>query len=281
MAIISFLPDWLVLIFFGVILYVIYYNLPEETKSGVKKFLMEYGVYVVIFLIWLYWKSQTGSIYESPDKWPANVNRATFFCGLGVLVFILVKSWLYEFRYYTHHFTADNISGSCHRYHEIGNVGEPENNWAVFFLGGSGTSDERFVFPWPWIKKVVVVPKCSVQFLGNQIIAFSQVDKVDINDLPEDVRDFIENDNFGRWVKDKIYFGLWDVQKKARSPKYVKIESELKKANHRINELADMLKGKLSRTKAFISDTLAMTDKVRGKDWRDRQNNPPPGSSGD
>lgn len=275
MAILGFIPDWMFFLAGGILIYIIYYYLPDDTKTDVRWFLANYGIYVLAILVWLYWHSKTGAIYEFPSKWPANMNRATFFVSFAIILYVLVKSWLYEFRYYTYHFVADNISGSCHRYHEIGNVGEPESNWAIFFLGGSGGSDEKFVFPWPWVKKIVVVPKSSVQFLGNQIVAFSQVDKVNIDELPEDVADYIEKDPFGRWKKEEVYFGLWDISVKAKNPKFQDIENQIKKQDNTINKLKKMLRGDMQAIREFVSGTTAVQRRLRGDEaWRQQQQQP-------
>lgn len=262
--IIPWLPDYLLFLFVFIVALVIYYYLPDELKSGIRRFVVGYGFYIVLFLLWLYYRNQWGVVADY-EFW-GQMKYATFLTALVLGLYLGFKMWLFEFRYYTNQAIANNDHGSCHRYHEIG-------DWAILFIGGSGTSDEKFVFPWPWVKKIWVVPKVAVQFVGNQIFVRSQIDKVDLFDVPglEEVAEFIGNDPFGRWCKEKIYFGLWDEQVKATNPKYAEIESINKKLNARVNELNTMLKGKLTSTKQFISDTFAMQDKIIGKRWQRRE----------
>lgn len=264
---IGFIPDWILFVIVLVVALLIYRYFPEDVKRGIKRFLMSFGVWIGLLLCWLYFRGKWGYVYEDPSRWPAGLYYATFIFGFIGLLYFAVKTWLYEHRDATDHFISDNIQGSCARYYERG-------DWAIFFLGTSGASDDRFVIPWPWMKKIVVVPKVAVQFFGSQILALSQVEKVDIDDLDEDIADFIENHPFARWKKDNIYAGLFDQELRASNPQYEEIQSKLKKQNDRINELKKMLKGKLGATKEFISDTFAMTDKIMRKPWRRREEKP-------
>lgn len=260
--IISFIPDWMLFLIIAVICFIIYYYLPDEIKEPIKKFGKEYGFYVVLLLAWLYFRDKWGLV--SDHAWISEMKYASFLIGFVLILYFATKSWLYEQRYYTNQLICDNISGSVHRFQELGNIGN-KNNWVVFFLGTSGSSDERFVIPWPWAKKLVIVPKVSCQFIGNQIFVKTQVAKVDILELPEEVAHFVENDTFGKWCKDELYLGYWSIDIKATDPKYEELEALTKKKDSRINELKAMLEGKLTSTKRFISDTLAMQDKLKGK----------------
>lgn len=272
--IIAPIPDWLLIFAVLIIVFVIYKYMPEEAKKATGTFLKAYGFYIALFLIWIYFRKKWGRVYEDPNRWPANIYYATFIIGFVLLIYFAAKSWLYEQRYYTNHLVCDNIQGSVHRFQEIvsDNV-----SFIVFFLGTSGSSDEKFVFPWPWPKKLLVAPKSACQFLGNQIKVMSQVHKIeDVYDLPEDVRQFIEKDTFAKWCMDNIYFGLWDVENRAKDPKFGDIELLVQKQSARLNEQDDMLKGKLTRTKAFVSDTIATANKLTGKSWSARRESAPP-----
>ena len=274
-------PDWaffvcLIILVLGIYLFLI--STFPEVKSTLNNVIKKIGLWVVLLGVWLYWRAHSVLVSEMPNDFPATLNRADFFVGLGVIFFLWGASWLYKERYFTSHFICDNVSGSCHRFHEVGNMGDPANNWVVFLLGGSGRSDEKMVFPWPFIQRVVVVPKSACEWRGNQIVAHSHVSKTDLYDLSPEVRNFLENDTFGKWAKENIYCGLWDIKKIAKDPKYSEIEDLMKKLNSRVNELDDMLKGRLTRMKTFLSDTIAMKNKSEGKDWR--MNNGPPMGSG-
>lgn len=261
---VSFMPDWLLFIIVIAFFSLVYLFLPPNGKESVKFGIKRFGIFILLGLAWLYFRKKWGFVYEDPARWPANIYYATFILGFLLILYFAFKSWLYKERYETNQVIADNIHGSCSRYQEIGTVGD-RDNWVVFFLGTSGMSDDSYVIPWPWPKKILVVPKVACQFVGNQIFIKSQVAKVDLFELPEDVAHFIETDAFGRWCKDNIYFGLWDIEIKTENPKTVEMESMIIKQNYRINELKEMLKGRLNIFKTFVTDTKAMQDKMSGK----------------
>lgn len=263
MAIISWLPDYVVFILIGLIVFIIYYLLPEEIKVPVKKFVGNYGFYIVLLLAWLYLRTVMGLVSESPDSFPANLNRATFFILLALLLYQLVSYFLFEQRYFTTHFVCNNLSGSCARRQDVG-------DWTIFYLGTSGTSDEKIIVPWPIPQRIVVVPKCAWDFLGNQMVAQSLVSKTDILQLPEDVAHFIETDTFGKMRKEEIYMGYWSEKLRTEDPRVDDYESNYKKLNSRINELAKMLEGKLTHVKTFVADTLGTVDRMKGKSWLNR-----------
>jgi len=260
--IVGFLPDPLFFLIVGGLSLIIYFYLPEDMRKSIKNFLKNFGFYIFLALCYFYFKDKWGMVRD--NEWPGGISQASFVIGFILLMYWGVKSWMYEQRYYTNHLISDNVSGSCHRYQEI--EATDGMTWIAFFLGTSGSSDEKFVFPWPWSKKVLFAPKICCEFLGNQILVKAQTPKVDVLDLDENLSFFVENDTFGRWCLEDLYCGIAPVSVKLEFPEYRTLENVIKKQNNRINELAKMLKGKLTDTKGFISDTMAMTNKLQGKD---------------
>lgn len=265
MSIFSFMPDWMLFLIGIIVAIVIYYNLPDDLKSSVKKFMRSYGFIIIVGLLWLYYRNQWGIVAD--NEVVGQMKLADFMAIEILLIYFGVKSWLYEQRYYTNHAIANNKHGSVHRIQEIG-------DYVVIFIGGSGTSDERFVIPWPWVQEIWVVPKVACQYLGNQLLVFSQIELVSHMDIDEEISDFIAKDTFAKWHLDNVWSGLWTERLKATDPKYSELQKMLQKKDNRINELKEMLKGKLTIAKTFISDTLAMTDKIKGKDWARRTEYP-------
>jgi hypothetical protein len=259
----TFMPDFLLFLLIGFISIVVYSQLSDDIKTGIKNFLKRFGVFIVLGCLWLYFRKQWGLVAE--NEFFGQMYLATFLLWLTLLIYFGVKSWLYEQRYYTDHAIANNRQGSCAKYFEIG-------EWVILFIGNSGSSDERFVIPWPWIKEIWVVPKCAVQFIGNQICVLSQLELSNYMEMPEEeISHFIETHPMARWCKDNVYFGLWTEKIKAHNPIYSELQQNLKKSQERLLEATKMLKGKLTVTKQFISDTLGMTEKFKGKDWRNQQ----------
>lgn len=265
--IVPFLPDPIFFLIAIGILGFIYYFLPSDIKDSVKKFLAKSWIYIIGFIFWLYFKGKWGLVSDDPSRWPANMSYASFIIGFLLLLYWGIKSWLYEMRYYTHHFVGDNISGSYTRVQEVGNVAE-DDSWVVVFLGTSGSSDEKMIFPWPFPQKIAVFPKSTADFLGSQLVAKCQFAKVDILEMPEEVHNFIENDSFARWAKDDLWFGIFSTELNASDPKYQSLFNKIVSENSRKNELTTMLKGKLNIVKNFVTDTMAIQEKFKGKSWR-------------
>jgi hypothetical protein len=246
----------------AIALFVIYVYLPDQIKSAVKGVFLNYGFYIFLIVLVIYGWNKWGYVRDYPNL--ADMHYALFLAISLALLYFAVSSWLFKERYYTNHVIADNVSGSCNRIQEI--EGTDGLIWVVCFLGTSGSSDEKFVVPWPWCQKILVAPKMCCEFVGNQLLVKAQCPKVDLYDTDENVCSFIKNDPFGRWCQDEIFMGIAPAEVRTLFPNYRKLEQIIKKQNDRINEQDDMLKGKLTRSKIFISDTMAMTDKLRGKE---------------
>ncbi|MDH3352829.1 MAG: hypothetical protein OEL87_00070 [Nanoarchaeota archaeon] len=230
----------------------------DDTKKDVKKFLFEHWIWLLLLGILIYGWKKWGVVAD--HLWVAEMNYALFLVLLLGLMAFGVKAWTYEWRYNTDQFVGDNIHGSCAKYFLIG-------DWFVGFLGTAGNSDEKLVFPWPWMKKVVVCHKDSIEFKGNQIIAINQFFKQDIYPIPSDVKTFIEGHPIAKHC-DEIYFGYFSQQQLAKYPEYSELQDKYLKSNSRKNELDEMLKGKMSSVKGYVTDAVGTIDKLKGKDWR-------------
>lgn len=264
---VSWLPNWVIILIALVAALLIYkYLLPDDLKPKIKAFLSKYGFVIIIVILWLYYRKRWGFIYEDPSRWPANMYYATFLAALLIGIYVVVMLEMYRERYHTYGFISNNVCGSCSRRLDIG-------KFTVFFIGTSGRSDDHIVLPFPIPQKIVVVPKVSWDFVGSHIVAMSQVFKRDLSDIPPAVRHFLETDTFAKLAKDEIYYGLWTEKMRAVNPKVNEIEATNTKLNERIAVQEKMLKGKLSETKIFVSDTMATIDKIKGKSWLGGGNN--------
>lgn len=257
-SIISFIPDPLFFIACIVLALILYRFLPDDVKPTIKNAIKTYGIYIVLIIMWIYFKKKWGLVGDDLTRWPANIYYATFIVFLILGIWHLGRLLLYEQRYYTDMFICNGVAGSCARRQDIG-------DWTVFAIGTSGSSDEKFVLPFPSPQKIVVVPKDAWQYVGSNMVCTTEVFSCDILDIPEDVAHYIQTQPMLKGKLDKIYFGIWSEELRTNDPDVDVIESNFKKANSRINELATMLKGKLGHTKAFINDTMGMTDKLKGK----------------
>ena len=277
-SILSFMPDSIFFILIALALVLLYSLLPDDVKSITKKFLKQYGIFIILFLFWLYFKSKWGFVYTDPNRWPANMRYATFIAFFVLMIYGMGSWLLYKERYFSTHFICNNIAGSCVRRHDIG-------DWTIFYIGGSGSSDEKMVFPFPFAQKIVVVPKDSWKHVGSHMVSDCQVRKVDKTEsnplgeddnritalgLPEDITDFLEKDTFGKRALDEVYIGYVSEEFKTDNPGVVKLEEDLRKKDARIAELNKMLLGKMSHVKGFVSDAKAIGDKLSGKSMFNR-----------
>jgi len=256
--------DFLTLGVIFIILLLIYFLvLPEDTRRLLNRFLTKFGIYIVLFVIWLVFRKRWGKIYEVPGRWPAMHYWVTFLVVLILVIYWLVTLFLYKQRYLTYHAIANNRSGSCAYYFHKG-------DYTILLIGTSGRTDEKIVIPNPVPQEIWVIPRCAWRKIGGQMLLESQIVRKDFIDMPPEVREAIEEHPLASVRKNKIYYGLWSQKTRASDPKYNEIEQKLTEAYARINELQDMLKAKLKNVKGFISDTFAMQEKIRGKDWKTR-----------
>lgn len=254
--IISFLPDYLLFLICAVILFVIYIYLPDEVKNPIKIFIKNWGFYIVLVLAWFYFRNKWGIVAEA--EWIGQMKYATFLALLVGLLYFAGKSWLYEQRYNTNHFIANNISGSCVRRQDIG-------DYTVFFLDTAGSSSEKMVFPWPFAGRIVVTPKDGWEFRGSHIHAVTQVFHTELLELPEIVAHFVDTDPFARMCKDKIFFGLFSEEKRTQDPKANDVESYQKDYNTITNLKTNMIRGKDNIIKEHVTNMEAVKKKLRGE----------------
>jgi hypothetical protein len=260
--ILPWFPDIVTFVLFGAILLIIYvWILPKEMRAPVKKVVGKFWFPLLLIVLWLYFRKRWGMIYEIPSRWPANMYFATFIFGLILILYLIVVYLMYYQRYMTYHAIANNRSGSCSYYDNIG-------DFTIFKIGTCGRTDKKIVIPYPVPKELWIIPRCAWRKVGGQMLLETKLFKSDLNDLPEEVKEHIDKDIFSRLAKDEIWFGLWSQKVRAADPKYSEIESMNKKLNDRINELNDMLKSKLKTVKGYINETFAMSDKVKGKTWK-------------
>ncbi len=261
MSLIPHISDLLLFLIGVVVVYIIYRYCPDDTKILIQKIIINYGFYIGAFIFWLYFRKKWGIIADFPQEWPGSMYRVTFYVGFVIIIYFAFKSWLYEFRYNTNQFIGDNIHGSVARTHRCG-------DWIVEFLGTSGLSDEHWCIPWPWTKRISVYHKSTRLKLGNQRVSIAHFEKVDLFDMPVEIADFLEKDTFAKLCLDELWLGVFSNELLASDPEINEILQKFKKINARSNEDSAMLKGKLTKTKGFVSDTIATADKLRGKDWR-------------
>jgi len=263
--ILSFMPDWALFLTIFLICLILYFTLvrDEETKTRVKRFLFDYGIWIVALIVLIYGWNRWGTVAESDI---GEMRYALFIVLLAGDLYLLATNFLYRERYHSIFFQADGVSGSCNLYYDAG-------DYTIFYLGTSGKSDfAGFVFPWYFPQRIVVIPRDSWQFNGNNIVTFIKVKRQDpIHDVPEAALEIIERDGRTTFARDEIYFGILSEETILREPDQAELIKKIEDLEARNNELSSMLDAKMKKVSGFVSGTEAIKRSLKGQTWRRNQ----------
>jgi hypothetical protein len=263
------MPDWLLfgLIFFIFLIMYFIVIKDEETKNAIKRFLLNYGIYILAIVVVIYGWNKWGIVADhdiGQMKW------ALFIVVLGLDLYFIASNLLYRERYNTIPFQANGVYGSVALYYNVG-------KYTIFYLGTSGKSDfAGIVLPWYFPQKICIVPKTSWQFNGNAIICYIKVSKDNYFEVPEIVKNTIEGDSRTMFARDEIYYGELRNKILIEDQQMAEMDKKLKDSNSRINELKSMLRGKLTDVKTFVTDTEAIKDRMSGNRFMRGNNQSPP-----
>lgn len=259
------IPFYVYWIFGLVLVFGIYtWVLDESTKSSVKIFLKTYGVWIGLFIGWLFCRSYWG--YFTPDDWMGR--KANTYFLIFAMLWGIATNFLGKERYISTQAICDNRSGSCAKYEEIG-------DYVVLNIG----STDAPLFPWDLGHSAWCVPKRHFNKINNiknasatQIKIATQVQKCDLEELPAQIHDFIETTS--GYNKEDVWYGEFSLDelksgnvievdgKKVDMKEY---ETKLKDTNRMLNESRTMLKGKTSAIKGFVSDASTIQKKASGR----------------
>ena len=247
----------------GGAVFIYFVILPEGSKAEVRRFLKSWGVWLFLFLGWLYFHNKWG--YWGPDEWLGNkANSIFFFLAIG---WALARNFLERERYHSTQAIADNRSGSCAKYQEL-------EDYVVLNIG----SVDADLFPWSMGHETWVVRKRHFNKINgkintpSQILCESQLVQCDLTEVPPSAHDFIET-SFG-YNKDVVFYGEFSqaelisdakIELGTTSVNTKEYQKILKDTQRMLNEARSMLKGKLSAVKRFVSDVGTTLRKASGQ----------------
>lgn len=218
---------------FLLILLIIYISSGTQTKVWFRKILIRYWFFLLIFGFLIYGWDKWGIVSE--HEWIANMKYALFL-GISFFMFYMVgRNWIYEFRYNTANMVANGIHGSCALHYDAG-------NYTIWYLGTTGrfsVDSEGIVFPFPFPNKIAITPKVSWDINGDNYVSITQVMKVDINEIPNKLKEIIVKDKKTIFARDNVFFGIVSEKIRTDEPKWDELENELKQVNAKYNTLAE------------------------------------------
>lgn len=260
------IPSWVFWVTGIVGAFLIYlFILNDEMKAGVKVFVKKFGVWIVLIGAWYFLRDYLG--FFTPDNFFGR-KANTYFLLLGIL-YLLGLNFIARERYISTQAVADNRSGSCARYKQIG-------EWIILNIG----SCDADAFPWHDGHETWVVPAIHFNKINKkqnasatQIVVQTNIQKADLLEVPSTCFDFIQST--GGYNKDNVYFGIFsadelesEMKLKDETGKEFDLtiwESKLKDTNRMLNENREMLKGKTSQIKRFVSDVSTIQKKASGR----------------
>lgn len=234
-------------------------RLDSETRSDIKSFLWKAKVPIALIIFFIYTSQVWGTVAETQvGQWKA----ATLFFFFGLFVWISTNLFIARERYESTTAIADNRHGSCAKY-------ERRGDWVILNIG----SIDATAFPYPFGHEVWVCPITAFNKLADQLIVKSQLQRVDVTEVPTEVHDFIIATT--GYNKENVYFGIFTLEEKLNDKvkletsegklRLAEYETKLKDTNRMLNEARAMVKGKTSVIKSFVSDTDTILKKAKGQ----------------
>lgn len=270
----SSLPNYAYVLFGLVIALMIYALMPEDAKKPIKIFLKNRGVPILIILLWVCMRDQMGT-FPIDSWWNEQANT---FGVLLLTLYALGVNFLGKERYDSTQAIADDKSGSCMDYKIVG-------DYVVLNIG----SVKGSVFSWVYGHESWIVPKRLFKkidkknYSKSQILCLVKIAKADILEIPVKCYEFLEASK--TYNKDNIFYGElsqeeleyeFDIQKeKDKNPIMKKLladlEMEIRDKNRMLSETRDMLKGKTSAIKGFVSDANGIQNTASGGYFRPKR----------
>lgn len=203
-----------------------------------------YKVEVILIIItYLGW--ETYGTYE--------ISKTGFLCGLFYVGYRWLGDYLWRQKYRSPHVICDNLSASCVKSDDRG-------IFRFFELGGVKNMPEEVSEH--HLEGTLIVPIESCARLGEHHYSLCQIQAISIEQLPMEVRDFLESKEYNQNV---IYYGQASKAAFLSKPNdLVKFVTE-KKQNTIIAEQEDIIADKY-KIKLDFAQTMGIVEKER-KPW--------------
>ena len=262
----SFIPLWAWLVLGGFVALAIYFFiLNDHSRSIVWRLIKAYGFFIILAVIYLLMRHYWG-FFETGDWF---TRKANAYCLLILAGYLIGREFLGKVRYKSTQAICDNRSGACAEYQDVG-------KYVVLKIG----STDWFI-PWEWGHETWVVPKRHFNKINEkpnasktQIKIKTNVTQCDLNEVPPKCRDYIET-TFG-YSKEDVYYGEFSLaeiksglkikdEKSGKTLEPTEFENKLKDTQRLLNESRQMLKGKTSAIRGFVSDADTIRKKAGGR----------------
>jgi len=265
MSFLSIFPSWFWWALAGATAFIVWvWILSDDIKKSLLSMFKKHWGVLFVAVAYIYMRAYSGSF--GPDD-TFNLKANTY----GVMLLFLwgiAKNFLGLERYKSTQAIADNRSGSCAEYKEVG-------DYVVLNIG----SCDAPLFPWSWGHETWVVPKRHFNKINNkatasrtQIKIKTNIQRSDLGEVGAKVKDFIEGDS--GYNKENVFYGEFSRDEILSKPIFKddelaklntsEYENKLKDTNRLLNEARAMLKGKTSAIKGFVSDADVIRKKAGG-----------------
>jgi hypothetical protein len=182
-------------------------------------YLIEYWWLILATLFLILYKGRIGIIA---------LDKATFLFSVITVMFSMFKLSFTALK----NSTAKLVSNPIHT--TITGKWTPIGNYVVFRKGGIRALGIEIELN----EGTIVVPRESVNIVGDNVTLLARLEEVDINELPPDIRTLVSQMNW----KPPYYFGLADEIQELKTPEVSFLNREIKNLNKAVSDRDKLLK---------------------------------------
>jgi len=270
MAILELLPGYVWWLLAFVLAFVIYkFAFDDDMQEQTRGFVKTYAVWLILVLVFLYGRNNWG--YWEASEGLIHFSRVsdTFLIVISLTI-LLGRMFLGRERYLSTQAIADNRSGSCAEYQEVG-------DYVVMNIG----SCDADMFPWLTGHETWIVPKRHFSKINGadnktrgQIIIETFITKKDITEINTACQSFIEGSK--GYHKEDIYHGEFSRNEILQNPgralkdkngKKLTLsdyEKKLDDTTRLLNEARAMIQGKTKTMLGYVSHVGQIMKKAKG-----------------
>jgi len=184
---------WVFAILLIILVIYIWSKLDSYTKRSIKKAMSGTTLMLVIFVGgWIIWHKVGSSMtFQTSDFWAPFI----------AVLYLLGVTYIGKLRYETNQFETPNFHGSFSKNpYKVGGF----YIFAIDSFDAGGLS-------WPYAKRIAIVREETAELLREGAFSIAMMSYVSKYDLPEEVKQFIENNKFFKKASNKeVYYGWFD-----------------------------------------------------------------------
>jgi len=238
-----FIKYWWIFALIGAIIsFYLYSNLSVYTKKQISKIFNNKVLLIGSFIIsWYLWARQGNiSTIAEAHRW------------MPIIALFIIASYNYigKLQYGTQQFISPNFHGSY-----------SQNPKYIEEAGMYAFAIDTFNFKgisWDYASRIVIVKEETVELFNEGAVSIAQINFISKYELPDSVKNFIENNKYFKRATQEVYYGWfdsfnkidWDLQKlkeleelkKDRNGMYSMLKKELNVSNPKVSTLFWMYK---------------------------------------